>query len=1394
MKKLRSKNLSFETITLENQVFSPALFEKIASGKGSWQAAKDYGLPKGIRISDEYGRAFQIAKAHWNELKDYEQKPDVYKALCQKFILGFLKEVLGYSLNKDTEEIFESEPKSKIMHISEEGLPIFMGFSHLSQDEKNEAFVLEGEGRKKRSLYGLSQAYLNTSEKHDWAICTNAKTIRLVMKNQSLVRPSFIEFDLEAIMNEERFPDFRALWYLLHCSRTTVWQKWRAEGIETGSRIHEGLRHGVTRALLELGSGFIKARANTALREKIEDGRFSKEDFYKELLRIVYRFLFLFTIEERGLLFQQTDDAEMRKKAERYQNGYSMARLKDICLRRNRYDRYSDLWQGVQIVFSALREGDENLALPGLGGIFSKEACLELESCKLENYYLLSAIKGLRWALIDNRLNLVDYQNMGTEEFGSIYESLLELVPVIDLASMSFSFVGIDSETGSKAGNARKTTGSYYTPDSLVQELVKSALVPLIKEKEVSGPDAILSLKIIDPACGSGHFLLAAARRIAESHAEALGGKADYQHSLRLVINKCIYGVDLNPMAVELARTALWLEGYEPGKPLGFLNHHIKCGNSLVGLTDLAVLKKGIPDAAYKALSGDDKKHSGHLRKRNQEELNQSKELGLFDNLTENVQLTNLYIELEKMEDTSLLDIQKKELAYKNFMQNEDFLRLKTACDLWMAAFFMEKEKKAIVPTSEDLKLILEGLPESAFQVGVREKSQVIAKEVLFFHWPIEFPDVFLKGGGFDCVLANPPWERLKLQEEEFFASRSPEIANAKNKAERGKKIADLVKSKNQNEKDLHAAFEKAKRHSEATSNFAHLYENENGRYPLTGIGDVNSYALFAELILYLKSIKGRAGFITPSGIATDDSTKTYFSHIATKGMLHSFYDFENRESLFPAVDSRFKFALQTLGPAPYTDFAFFLSNVSQLADERRHFTLSPEDFALINPNTKTCPVFRSQRDAELTKRIYAKVPVLIRDSSAKEAQEENPWGIRFQTMFHMSNDSHLFQSEDGSDRLPLYEAKMMHQFDHRWTSYEEEPQTNRKIPDSNAEPNTKVRDAQESEKADPHWKPKPRYWVDKKEVLARITSLPSDIAKAWLLGNANSLREAMGNYRDAKEWTFLSDLFSIKDDAKLLHECEKCIEENSPRWLMGWRNITNTTNERTVIASIIPRSAVGNNMPLFIFDNYKSSDNILCLTGNINSLVFDFIARHKLGGTNLNFFYIKQFPVLPPSVYSKEDLLFIVPRVLELCYSAYDIAALAEDVWNSSDKDLKEAILMQRKRAGGEGQLAFDAKISAEDKLNAEEFPPFPWNPERRALIRAQLDAHYARLYGLSREELCYILDPKSVMGEDYPSESFRVLKDKELKAFGEYRTMRLVLEAWDEEEIKANERPKSK
>ena len=193
-------------------------------------------------------------------------------------------------------------------------------------------------------------------------------------------------------------------------------------------------------------------------------------------------------------------------------------------------------------------------------------------------------MQNLRWASHKGVLAPVDYRNMGPEELGSVYESLLELVPEIDLPARKFGFVGLTSE-GSTAGNARKLSGSYYTPDSLVQELIKSALDPVIAQRLAAQPgapiEALLAIRVIDPACGSGHFLLAAARRLAEKLAQfrATDGEQtehDFRHALREVVAKCIFGVDRNPMALELARTALWLEGFEEGRPLGFLDHHLQ--------------------------------------------------------------------------------------------------------------------------------------------------------------------------------------------------------------------------------------------------------------------------------------------------------------------------------------------------------------------------------------------------------------------------------------------------------------------------------------------------------------------------------------------------------------------------------------------------------------------------------------------------------------------------------------------------------------------------------------------------------------------------------------------------------------------------------------------------
>src|SRR5690606_26612629 len=327
----------------------------------------------------------------------------------------------------------------------------------------------------------------------------------------------------------------------------------------------------------------------------------------------------------------------------------------------------------------------------------------------------------------------------------------------------------------------------------------------------------------------------------------------------------------------------------------------------------------------------------------------------------------------------------------------------------------------------------------------------------------------------------NPPWERVKLQEQEFFASRSPTIARAPNKAERERLIAALNRpDADLAERALYREFESAKRGAEATSLFLH----SSGRYPLTGVGDVNTYAVFAETFLDLMAPGGRAGLIVPTGIATDDSTKRFFAAISSRGRLVSLYDFENRERIFPAVDSRYKFSLLTLGSnVARTEYVFFATRVEHLRDTERRFSLGPEEIRLINPNTRTCPVFRSRADAALTLKIYSRVPVLIDESKGADG---NPWGIRFMTMFHMANDSGLFRTAaqlraagahqegrtwvdpNGQVWVPLYEAKMIHHYDHRWATFEEN--------------GTESRDVSDEEKRNPDYEPMPRYWVPQQE------------------------------------------------------------------------------------------------------------------------------------------------------------------------------------------------------------------------------------------------------------------------------------------------------------------------
>jgi len=1296
MKKLRKTQaaLNLPTLTLEGGFFLPDQLEKAALGSAQWQTEADYGTPKGLKLKDDYSRAFQIACAQWKHFAAQLERTDVNAAeLTHTFVQELLRDVFGYANVQTCSGITLGERRYPV-NLLAGNVPVVVAPHTLALFETDTRFAIAGSGTRKKSAFMLMQELLNANPDTLWGIACNGKTLRLLRDTATLTRPSFLEIDLADLLGGQRYAEFANVWRLLHASRSTgkptdcIWEKWRAAGQEEGTRVRDGLRLGVTDALLTLGEGFIQHPANEALRSALHNGELSKDAYFQQLLRLIYRLIFVFSVEERGLLHPKDDSKEALAARRAYAEGYAVARLRDLCLKRRARNRFDDHWQAMRIVFKGLSEGEPRLALPALGGLFATSQCPALDAASLDNAHLLAAMQNLRWASHKGVLAPVDYRNMGPEELGSVYESLLELVPEIDLPARKFGFVGLTSE-GSTAGNARKLSGSYYTPDSLVQELIKSALDPVIEQRIAAQPEspveALLAIRVIDPACGSGHFLLAAARRLAEKLAQlrATDGEQteqDFRHALREVVSRCIFGVDRNPMAIELARTALWLEGFEEGRPLGFLDHHLQVGDALLGLTDLKALELGIAKDAFKPLSGDDKEVCNQLAKANAaalkdlEKKRKARAFGQLDVASSQDSGLKPLQALEALPENSTQEISAKEAAYRAFLEQAKTSRLAHAADLLVGAYLLPKRENTQehIPTSGTLYLTLLGDVLPTEQQGALAAAQTACFEARVLHWPLAFPQVFAVGG-FDCVLGNPPWEMLQLDPQEFFATRQPEVANAKHMAARDKMIAELEKS----DPRLYAEYWQAVRLTEAAQNFIHA----SGRFPTSGFGRLNLAYLFTELFLELRRDEGRSGLIVPTGIATDSFSQHLFNRIAD-GNLISLYDIENRDKLFAAVDSRMKFCLLTLGRATAAEFVCFATQVSQLADPRRRFTLTPADFRLLNPNTRTCPVFRSNADAELTKKIYNRVPILWQER-ADEIEESNPWNLQFMLMFMMNTDSYRFLDQPHADSLPLYEAKLIHQFDHRWATY---------TSDGNS------RDVRAEEKADPHYTVTPRYWVSEDEVEERLLKRDRDANIIW-------------------RW--------------------------DRQWLMGWRDICRATDERTVIASVVPRVGVGNNLPLMLFEKRENLQEYAALLANLCALSFDFVARHKTGGTHMNYFIYKQLPVLPPNRYTETDLAFIVPRVLELTYTAHDLQPWAED-------------------------LGFDGE-------------PFAFNPDRRAVLRAELDAYYAKLYGLNRDELRYILDPADVMGEDYPSETFRVLKNKEIKEFGEYRTQRLVLEAWD-------------
>ena len=1362
--KIRKTEFVLDSISIHGNLIASEQIHQLSISPQSFNPLANYQIPKGFDINDAINNIwYRTAQAYWKEFKLSWAAIDKAFDNTNSFVQHLLTEVFGFKAS------ISLVPSPSLTH--EIRVPIVIAPFAYDNVQRNSSLDINreefGNGRRKYSAFTFLQDYLNEHDESLWGIVTNGKTLRILRNNLSLTTAAYIEIDLEQIFEYNKYDEFRIAWLLLHASmfgekgtpvEECALENMRKAGIENGSRIADRLRVGVKQALLALGNGFLKI--NPDLRQQIRDKKLDAQTYYNELLRIVYRLIFLITVEERELLHPKDTTKTAR---ERYRDGYSFSRIRNRTIRRSAHDRYTDLWDTIQITFEGLANGQKEIGLPALGGLFERTQCPHLDLLKLRNDDFLEAAHNLLWITDETHLVRINWRDMGPEEFGSVYEGLLEITPFLSPAADHFSFVEFTHQNKGKGhnkgkGSERKSTGSYYTPDSLVQVILDNTLVPLIQrtiaQNQKDPFKALLALTIVDPACGSGHFLLSAARRLANKVAElrcpdSVPTLEERQRAQRDVIKNCIYGVDINPMAVELCRVALWLETIKPGEPLSFLDSHIQCGNSVLGTTP-ELMKDGIPDEAWqpdnpngktdedkqnKAIAASLKKKNATERKKMERDKSYNHLIAL-SGITLNEHVATETQEIESAPENTIEEVRKKQSRYKQFLESDEYKRDRMIADTWCAAFLWNKNEELveIAPTHALFEAIRNGHSPSQELANEVEK---IAKQHRLFHWPLQFPQVFQKGG-FDCVLGNPPWEKLKLQEEEFFATRSADIASAQ-----GNTRKELIKALKKDCPALYLEYNSTLAHRKRETNFV----ISSRRYPFCGKGDINLYCIFSEHNRNIMKQNGVAGFIVPSGIACDDTTADFFVDLVKTNQLSKFYSFENREGLFPAVHRSYNFGLLMLegevspcaamatpyaatpsagpqSPAPQhpssqlrPDFVFYAHKKEDLNDDWRHFTMTTEDFATFNPNSHTCMTFRSQRDKELNAKIYRRAGgILWRDEieqpkekttkpakskSSKSSTEQPSLFAMSASPFHSAQS--LSSTKDNLERSQVnnpWQLKFLRMFDmtndsklfvdeHKYRALSEE-EKDKYVP---------LYEAKYIHHFDSRFNTYKEHWKTR-----------DDFAQT-----------GMKEHTDA-DYTLRPRYYVLKSDveAKLSGQSGKRKTGEAihwpHRWFIGWRDISCPTNQRTLIASCFPYAGVGNKIHL-IFSPFS---NILlsCLMMNLSSYCLDYAVRNKLPGITLSHNYMKQFPAFPPSFYDRsypftngEPLYkWIARRVVKLVCTHHDVCDFGREVL---------------------------------DELGEPDFMALPhlWNDADRNEIRCQLDAAFFVLYGMKRDEVEYIL-----------------------------------------------------
>lgn len=1358
----------FPSIRLEGGLVTPELLRAVYAGKAERQSPAEYDLDPGTRLIDEVREHWDKLRRIWSQWKEKawtqgqpsEANADTSGGATRDLWQLPLLRALGFhnlSASRGSEALEVNGrrfPIARVYHASDAiRVPIHLVGAGVPLDKRSPGVA----GAATDRPHAHVQAYLNEEKRALWGLISDGLVLRLLRDTTSLARPPFIEFDLVRIFEGQDFPSFAVLWLLCHATRFTAERPsdcpleiWSQRAAKEGTRALESLRGGVERAIEAIGGGLLAHPANRELVQAVRGGAIDKQELFQEVLRIVYRIIFLLVAEERDALHAPNASSAAR---ELYRSGYALSRVRELAVGGFRGTAHGDLWRSTSLVFERLTEtGAPELGLNALGSfLFSPASTPHLVGAgafadpltagrfglasyrvELANRDFLTAMRALA-VVVDpttKRERAVDFRSLGAEELGSVYEGLLELH--LDSAYWPDHF-----KLQTSAGNERKTSGSYYTPDSLVQCLLDSALEPVIHEatkgkKANDAAEAVLNLKACDPAVGSGHFLIAAAHRLAKHVARARAGDSEptpdeHRTALREVIRRCMYGIDINPMSAELCRVALWMESMEPGKPLSFLESHVVVGNSLIGATP-RLLAEGIPDGAFEVLEGDDKSVVSTLKKRNkQERKDKSQGQDIFEFMGGGVRDADLasdFAQLATAKDTSAADVASVARRHRDLLTSERYATERMKADAWCAAFFWKKGANPLgaQAITEATYRAIERTP-SRFPVGhaIRNEIDRLRNEHGFLHLHLVFPEVFRLpasgetptnehcgwSGGFDCVLGNPPWDQILFREQEHFAESSDEIASAVTSAERKAAIAERADEDEEWAEEL----ADSRREVEACRQFF----QKASLFPLAGHGRVGTHSLFAELsATALCGSTGRIGAILPTGILTDSSSRRLFVALIQDGRIERAIDIENTEGLFPDIDSRSRFLLLTLRgndlpPLRSGVFAFGVQTLSQLLAGPDFVQLSAQDCAVLNPNTGTAPAAADSTSVRLLLKLHSGWPILL-----PAAADSSGWRLHTRPgLFNMSGDSARFRSSEelvsaGAVRVgsrmqlgsetwhPLYEGKMVDRYDHRAASViiskraRLRPGQSKEIPDA--------------EKAYPTCYAVPRHWICGGDLSA---SLDGELTTATLV---------------------------------------------------GWKEVTSPSNERSLIPAILPVVGVGHKIPL-IFSSGEDRAACLLLASLLSSFALDWVVRQKLTSNSLTPFTIKQLPVPPASALvtmvsglAATVKLSVESRLVELCATSDDMSPLSVERWPE-----------------GDGAV-------------------FRYDPERRFEIRCELDAAFFHLYLGSAEEWSRTASPELLKSlptpraaVEYIMETFPIVKRKDIDAHGHYRTKDRILELYD-------------